>query len=478
MKILPVNLFNPKIRQVENNQYDYSPNKLLIRPLYYDSVNFTGKSAMSIKDFKKLGSYMTCLYTGEKMLTSNQLTKMKKRGFFEGPIIDVVRKLTPYENKYLEPIEKEVFQRIKEAAKDTPDIDLPQLFKNWYRTTRTNFRRIQKPKFDSIKALGAQLPQEYIQPFFEFMQTIDKKLYDQPIKRPFSIYEFSYKLTKIIDKMSDDNLKNRMQHLLDMLNNESLNSDKKPLSSAFVKQVFDFKNVKAPGKKTLYYEKKYKQYETNKNAVRIAIIEKMRETAALKGYKKLEKMCEENIGMLEGIPVHVAFSNKAFVYDLDKLLEKMPDKELKQKMMDIAMNLPTSSRNADALILKFRDADPNIIGDRLFNPSLVSIEHLLPRSKGGPSTIANVALAKKQINSDLQNYPLWQKLQTYPLKNQQKYVNNLAKLVARGKMKYEDAIAQIQTIEREGHITLDKSRVKKVKNPLIERLRQKFIVKG
>lgn len=476
MKILPINIFNTHTKKIENNQNDYSPNKLLIKP-QYDSISFTSTSPMSIKDFKKLGAYMTCLYSGERMLTSNQLTKMKKRGFFQGPISEVVRKLKPYENKYLEPIEKEVFKRIEQAAKETPDIDLPQLFKNWYKTTRTNFRQIQKPKFDAIKTLGAELPQEYVQPFFKFMETIDKKLYDQPIKQEFSLKEFSYKITKIIEKMSDGNLKNRMQKLLDMLHNENM-TGKKPLSPSFVKQVFDFKNVKSTGRKSILYEKSYKQYETNKDAVRIAIIEKMRETADLKGYKKLEKLCAENIGMLEGIPVHVAFSNKAFVYDLDKLLEKMPDKELKQKMMDIAMNLPTSSRNADALILKFRDADPNIIGDRLFNPSLVSIEHLLPRSKGGPSTIANVALAKKQINSDLQNYPLWQKLQTYPLKNQQKYVNNLAKLVARGKMKYEDAIAQIQTIEREGHITLDKSRVKKVKNPLIERLRQKFIVKG
>ena len=73
MKILPVNLFNKQTRRIENNQYDYSPDKQLIKPvLTMDSVTFTGKSAMTIKDFKKLGRYMTCLYTGEKMMTSEQ----------------------------------------------------------------------------------------------------------------------------------------------------------------------------------------------------------------------------------------------------------------------------------------------------------------------------------------------------------------------------------------------------------------------
>ena len=476
MRILPVNLFSIQNRRIENKSYDYSPDKLLIRqPPALDSITFTGKSAMSIKDFKKLGRYMTCLYSGEKMLTNEQLTKMKKRGFFQGPISEVVRKLQPYKNKYLEPVEKEVFERIEKAAVETPDIDLPQLFKNWYRTTRQNFRRVQKPKFDAIKTLGAELPQEYIQPFFEFMETVDKKLYDQPIKQEFSLKEFSYKITKIIEKMSDGNLKNRMQKLLDMLHNENM-TGKKPLSPSFVKQVFDFNNVKSTGRKSILYEKSYKQYETNKDAVRIAIIEKMRETADLKGYKKLEKLCAENIGMIEGMPVHVPFSNKAFVYDLDKVLEGMPDEKLKQKMMDIAINLPTSSRNADALILKFRDSDPNIIGDRLFNPSMVSVEHLKPKSEGGANTIANIALAKKQINSDRQSKPLWQILLNYPPKNQQKYVDNLAKLVNRGKLKYEDALAQINTIEREGRIILDKSKLKKVENPIIEKLKEKFIV--
>ncbi len=477
MKILPVNLFNIHARKTENNQYNYSRNNLSVKtqPLY-DTVNFTGSSPMSIKEFKKLGKYMTCLYSGDKMISSDQLTKMKKRGFFKGPISDVVMKLKPYKDKYLEPIEKEVFERIEEAAKETPDIDLPQLFKNWYKTTRSNFRRIQKPKFDAIKTLGAELPQEYIQPFFKFMETIDKKLYDQPIKQEFSLKEFSYKITKITEKMSDGNLKNRMQKLLDLLQNENLNHGNRPLSSTFVKQVFDFKNVKAPGRKSVFYEKNYQKYETDKDAVRIAIIEKMRKTAEMKGYKKLEKLCAENIGMIEGIPVHVAFSNKAFVYDLDKLLENMPDKALKQKMLDIAMNLPTSSRSADALILKFRDADPDIIGDRLFNPGMVSVEHLKAKSEGGPNTLSNVALAKKQINSDRQSKPLWQVLENYPLKNQQKYVNNLAKLVARGKMRYEDALSQVQTIEREGHIILDKSKIKKIENPLVEKLKEKFTV--
>lgn len=477
MRITPVNLFNIKNKQVEKSQSNYSSNFPRMPYPSYDTVSFTSNSVTSLRDFKKLGQYMTCLYTGKKMITSSQLNKMKKRGFFNGPISEVVKNLQGYKKRYLEPPELEVFERIEKAAKETPDIDLPQLFKSWYLESRKNLRKIQKPKFDEIKTLGAQLPPDYIEPFYKFMETIDRKLYDEPIKREFSIKEFSYKITKITDKMSDKNLKNRIRKLIAALQNENLNRENNPLSSSFVKQVFDFKNIKAKVKKSILYEKNYKYYETDKDAVRIAIIKKIKDLAELKGYKKLQKLCEENIGMIRGVPVHIPFSNKTFVYDLSELLENMPNQELKQKMLDIAMSLPTSSRSADALILKFRDSDPDIIGDRLFNPAMVSIEHLKPKSEGGTNSIANCALAKKQINSDRQSKPLWQVLLEYPLKNQQKYVDNLAKLVNRGKMKYEDALAQVETIEREGRIVLDKSKLKKVANPIAEILKEKFIVK-
>lgn len=477
MRISPVNIFRQQKAGIENNNIYYSPNKVFIRSPQYDTINFTGKNTiMTGKEFKKLSRYMTCLYTGEQMLTSHQLTKMKRRGFFKGPISEVVRKLKPYENKYLEPIEKEVFQRIEQASKETPDIDLPQLFKNWYKETRANFRRTQKPNFDAIKTLGAQLPQEYLEPFFKFMETVDKKLYDKPVKQEFNLKEFTYKINKITEKMSDLSLKNRIEKLMGMLHSEYFSNNKKPLPSTLVKEVFNFKNLKVPGRKNAYYEKYLKQYEKHKDSVRIQIIGQMRDIAGLKGYKKLQKLCESNIDMIEGKPVHIPFSNKAFIYDLDKFLTNMPDAELKQKMLEIAQNLPTSAKSADALILKFRDADPDIIGDRLFNPALASIEHLKPASENGASTIHNCALAKRYINSERQSRPLWQILLNYPLKNQQKYVNNLAKLVERGKVKYEDALIQIETIEQEGHIKLNKSKLKQPDIRLTEQIKQKLFL--
>ena len=290
------------------------------------------------------------------------------------------------------------------------------------------------------------------------MAQTDKKLYDQPVLQKFSFYDFEYKIKKATEKMEDWNFKNRIDKLLEVLSAEMFHNEK-PIPEKIIKRIFGFMNLKVAGKKSDFYKKHLKKLETDKDAVKIRLIEDMLNTARLKGYKKIEHLCENNINMLKGIPIKVPFSNKAFIYDLNKVLEGMPDKELKSQMLDLAQHLPTSRKSPEALILKLNDVDPNIIGDRLFDPSLVSIEHLKPSSEGGIDSIANCALAKRGLNSARQSQPLWQTLLNFPLKNQQKYANNLIKLVNAGKMRAEDALSQIRTIEQEGHIKLNISKL-------------------
>ena len=71
--------------------------------------------------------------------------------------------------------------------------------------------------------------------------------------------------------------------------------------------------------------------------------------------------------------------------------------------------------------------------------------------------MANCALVRKGENSKRGSEPLWITLNKYPAKNPQKYLNHLTRLVNKKKVPYDDALAQIQTIEREGRITLNKT---------------------
>ena len=207
MKILPVNIF------ITRNTTQSSGIAVLpkLKPMPYDSVSFSAnqpvtentegvntRPPMSAKAYRKLSKYLVDFYTGLPMLEDKQLTKMKQRGFFTGPIKDVVHKLKPYYNDGIfEPVEQEVFEKIMKAAESNPKMDLTSLFNTWYVAARKNLRKIQRPTFDKIKELGAQLPPDKMQEFYKFMAQTDRMLYDEPVLKKFSHKDFMYKMENL-----------------------------------------------------------------------------------------------------------------------------------------------------------------------------------------------------------------------------------------------------------------------------------------
>ena len=464
MKILPVHLFS--VREVKQNPENSSFVRL--KPMPYDSVCFSGAQnskrteiTTSPKMFKKMSDHMVDFYTGLPMLKENQLKMMKESGFFRGNIGEVVKKLKPLEKyQYIEhgTVEEEIYNKIVAAAEDNPDIDLTTLFRNWYSSSRKRVRKLQKPTFDRIKELGAQLPEGYVDKFYKFMSTNDRKLFDEPIIQEFSAKDFEYKMTKFLEKCPDENMVNRIMKILEDL--DYVHNSKGPLPEKFIKKIYNFKNLDVPGKKGIYYKKHMKALENDKQAVQLKLIHDIGKIAEMKGYKKIERLCDANMDMLNGVPVYVPFSNKAFVYDLDRLLDGMPDEELKKEILETAKHLPTSSNSADAFILKYKDAEPDVIGDRLYSPALVSIEHLVPQVEGGPTTFANCALARRGHNSTRGHMPLYQYLEenNFNPYNQEIYVDHLVQMADKKLIGIDEALEQILTIETEGHLDFYKQK--------------------
>lgn len=457
MRIQPVSFINNSgvyVRNVDNKR------KNVFAPVS-DTVSFSGALTLTGKDFRKFGKYMRCLYTDKPMLMTSTLKKMKNRGMFQGPIKDVVKKLKPYKEEYLVGVERSVFERLEDLSKREPQLDLTEAMNKLADEFIPNLRKEQKPILDEIKTEGAKLPEEYLEPFFKFMETTDRKIFDEPVSQKFSLKEFLYQANKNVVKLSDTNLKNRLNNSLKILSNEGFADNSKSLDSKIVKKVFNFMNLKVAGKKNAYYDKHLKPYEADKMAVVKKVIEDMREVSHQTGLKHFERMCDNHLMRIEGKPVRVKFSNKAFVYDLQKIIGGVPDGELKSRMFNLANSLPNSAKSVDAFILKCRDAEPDHIGEKLFDSSILSIEHLLPRSEGGSDLMANCALVRKGENSKRGSEPLWITLTKYPQKNPQKYTNHLARLVNKKRVPYDDALAQVQTIEREGRVKLNKSQLVK-----------------
>ena len=132
------------------------------------------------------------------------------------------------------------------------------------------------------------------------------------------------------------------------------------------------------------------------------------------------------------------------------------------------------------MILKLHDADADVIGDRLFNPALVSIEHFHPDSLGGSDDMVNCGLAKRWINTLRGNEALWAFIQKmgFDPKHQYSYADDIVRCNQKKKVTYEDALGHLETIEREARMDLTKykERLKPFEDPA-EAIKKKFTTK-
>ena len=236
------------------------------------------------------------------------------------------------------------------------------------------------------------------------MEDTKRRLYDKPVVVPFSAYEFKYKLAKIRDDISNG-------------------SDKKS------------KKVMAK----LIKESKRLANTTNSSTIEkqkevIRFMEIILKKSVLKDNFQLQKLIQDSKARLNQEEIFTPFTRKSFIYDLAKLLQDLPDEKLYEKFIMIASKLPTSQESFSAYVMKLAHEQPDKIGHRLVWPSLASVEHLLPRSDGGPDLMSNFAGATTRENSTRKSIKFVQQLKCRPdtPKYCQMYVDRLIELNHQG----------------------------------------------
>ena len=109
---------------------------------------------------------------------------------------------------------------------------------------------------------------------------------------------------------------------------------------------------------------------------------------------------------------------------MQKLIEKVPDKNLQDKMIEIARKLPTSQESKSAYIMKYSNQSSEKIFFRLLWPAFASVEHILPQSCGGKDSMKNYGGATTRENTARQNIDFTKQLKRKPEAkiNCQKYI--------------------------------------------------------
>lgn len=336
-------------------------------------TNFNGK--MTQNDLKNLAKngHIGCLWCGGSMFTKGELdvflhisqrlasnsnlfsrVMLRFKDYFPQERISLLKQIENYNTIYPNKDLKFIFDKM------TPNAEKKLVNKQFF-------------VFHKLKQLKSQLPEETHKEFEILLENSKCRILGIPYISQHSAKEFFYQLSNITKNMPPK------------ANNEILN-----IANILNHPIFKEKGTRIPEQilKRIYKETKINPHAKNnyisptdndgKNKAQILIINKLISIASENKNRDIIKLCEITKKKIKGLPVTLKFSNKAFCYKLHEILNNIDNKELVNKFTEITKQLPTSSENKYAFIVKHKDAPIETIIKNFLEPSKVTLEHITP----------------------------------------------------------------------------------------------------
>lgn len=188
-----------------------------------------------------------------------------------------------------------------------------------------------------------------------------------------------------------------------------------------------------------------KLLETQKHNIEIKLINKQSKTfGKLYDYcvkylpdEKVEEFSDilnETYDEIYGRKPKTTFGRKKFIGLIYKFTQDIPETH-RQKLINIAEELPTSQNQFEAFIIKYSRKKNKEIALRLIQHSTATIEHIKPRAEGGPDHIHNYAIECADDNWARGCRPMIEQIRQNPNmpRNAQKQINQIIRLVNNGK---------------------------------------------
>ncbi len=435
MLISGINLFSiqPQKRKLENNPHDYTRNQLLIAQndkFVKSTPNISFTAIRSASDFRSLVNQQRihCIYCGRPLLSNKIVARLKNNGTFSGSIKNFAQEMFNY-LEYLHPSEKEALKKITMMAFDYPNIRLSEAIKKLYPKANEDLLKEQKPIFKELSSLANEMPHGWKTKYQKLLKITKNRLEEKEyIPEKFSGKEFSYKIFRISDTIKDEDTASKIIKLTEPLTHPIFKNTKEPLTEKFVDKILKLTKIRNVNKN-----------ELTKSDLQLYLIAQIRKHAEILNRKDIINFCDIGIATIEKKPVKIKFSNKAFRYDLNETLEGMPDAALREKISSIVKRLPDSRTSVNAFITKHELADSDAIGYDLLRPSIVTIEHMHPKSQNGPNELWNYALSCERDNNNRSDSYMKDFINAFPKGNQQRYFNEIFEEVSKGNITKDTA---------------------------------------
>lgn len=351
----------------------------VLSPMPYDSVSFSGhRHTPNSYELKELLAYdIPDIYSPVILIDSSTVEQMMREKMFEQPIKKIVRNLKKHE-KSLFPIEKQFFDLMKVAAKDTPQMKLDEFVHSLVPEHSKKLRNIQRPIFEKLDKLAKYMPEDLYNEYFILREQTERKLSNEPVYIPFSLKEFHYKLGRIkerIDKGSNYQAKLAIKGLC---------------------ELSDYSVPKSVRESRGFSQKWYEEKQANI----LLKISRTFEESVLKDDEDLKSLIKISRAQMYNIPTNINFNRKSFIYDLQEITDKLEDRKLARRMVRTAVKLPTSKENISAFIMKAESRSSSQIGYDMLSGAIGTVDHILAHHKGGKDNISNYVLSSGYMNSE------------------------------------------------------------------------------
>ena len=250
---------------------------------------------------------------------------------------------------------------------------------------------MQKEIFAQIINLKKLLPENSRPELDRLIQNSFDCINGKAFIQDYSAKEFNYQLKKLSESLNNTQTTAYVNNMATLLTHPIFKATDIPLNQKIMSNVL--RTTKAAH---------YNIDLTSNNAkekVQLFIINKIKKAAENENNTSIINLCDITKKRLLGEPAYSKFSNKAFTYKLNEILENPSNTdEIKEIFNNICTKLPKSSNSIDAFIVKNKDATNMTIINNLLDQYMVTIEHIIPSSIGGANDISNWALACKKCN--------------------------------------------------------------------------------
>ena len=381
-------------------------------PLTADTVSF-GHVAENAEPLRMLIEYgAPNIWTERPVIPPKYFEKLMKEKSFNRTVKSIVNTVEGFRDT-LRPIQLDILDMLKEYSKVKPDAHLDEIFQSWAPVAHKELYRLQQPIFKELREVAKELPDSAKVLFDRLMEKTRNQIQQKPIVQEFNKRDFRYKLERIAQRIRQRNISNEVEAMEKIITlAEIIPPNYKP-RNLYNKRRGVNKYVNNVGK----HNNRYKKDNYSNRDSQFIILRQMSnyfERSVLSKDEELQSLFADVSCQIQRIPIFIPFGRQNFMKSITNITNGIADKNLAQKMIQIASKIPTASKEISAFIVKAsRKPSDKIAYDWLWG-AVGNIEHLKCRSKGGKNKPTNYAVADNYHNSEGGNKPFAQRLREHP----------------------------------------------------------------